>query len=533
VRAQPDTLRYRARKFVARNRGIVMAGLLVLMALIGFGTMMGLQARRIARERDRAERERVAATDVLRILTGLFEKANPRRVPGGDTVRVATLLEEAEQQIELLEDEPARQAALLRAVGRMHWARGRYDRAEALLRRSWEQQEATAGADDLEAARTYHELAQAVSAHRGSDAARGLFDSSAVRLRRLLGAEHAEVRAALQELALAAPDGATTRALLAQVVELERRSPGGDSIAIAARLTAEGSERWNRGRTAEAAALFEASLAILRVRRGPDDPDRLTVTHNLAAALGGRGEFTRAESLQRLVLETAERIRAPLSSLGGYQELLALSLANQGRLAEAETLEREALAKLGAGLAPEHPLIANALRNLAIVVAARGRVQEGLTLLDSAITRARTRGADGVRSWGYMVGQRVPLLLQLGRVEDAARAAAVADSLVRATSAEGEGRLAEADRWVGMVAFVRGRYGLAAERFARASELYRELLPARHPQAARASCLLGSALAAQGRRDAALPLLRNGCPVHDAWGLAEPLVGEWGRAALR
>ena len=332
VRAQPDRLAYRARKFFARNRVLLLAIAAIAALIVGAGVAAALQARRATRERDRAERERTAANEVVQILTGLFDRANPRKVSGGDTVRVAALLDEAEQRIEGLTAEPERQAALLKAVGAMRAARGDYGQAEKLLRRSAQMQWKLHGPDDLEAARTYQELARVVNNYRGADAARPLFDSSLTLLRRVERPAGADVHQALLDLAVVTPDRDRARALIAETVAMDRRTPGIDSVAIAERLHAQAVEQLALGRSREAVTLFEATLEILSARRGPDDPDRLVVVNNLSTALADAGAYAQAESLQRIALATAERVRAPADSRAGDHERLALSLVSLGQL---------------------------------------------------------------------------------------------------------------------------------------------------------------------------------------------------------
>ncbi|MGH9888750.1 MAG: serine/threonine-protein kinase, partial [bacterium] len=91
VMARPDSVGYRARKFVGRNRALVAAVASIALLLVGFATTATLQARRVSRERDRAQRERVAADEVLSILTRLFERGDPNKHPGGDPLRVTSL----------------------------------------------------------------------------------------------------------------------------------------------------------------------------------------------------------------------------------------------------------------------------------------------------------------------------------------------------------------------------------------------------------------------------------------------------------
>jgi len=188
------------------------------------------------------------------------------------------------------------------------------------------------------------------------------------------------------------------------------------------------------------------------------------------------------------------------------------------------------VALLQAGLAPSNGLIDNAQRNLAVIVAQRGRVVEGLALLDSSIVRSRARSVPGA---AYQTGQRVPMLLQLDRVGEAWRDAVYADSVLRTRYPEDDWHLGEADRWVGLAAFARGDYRIAAARFGAALEIRRQDRADTTFGPAQMACALGSALEALGRREEALRLLRQACPIHDAGAVPDPLIAKWGRAAVR
>ena len=533
VRAQPDRLGYRARKFVSRNRLLVGGGALLGLLLLGFALTATTQARRLRVERDNAERERAVSADVVQILTGLFERANPRKVPGGDTVRVSALLDEAEQRVERMVDDTARQAALLRAVGQMHNARGQYERAERLLRRSAELQWAARGPGDLEAARTYHELATVVHFFRGPTLSRPMLDSSLARFRRLEGPDGADVQVALADLAIATAAPAERRALLDELVAIQSRQPGVDSMAVAGRLHAQATDLLGQGRALEAIGLYQATLDILAARLPPEHPDRRAVANNLAVALSGTGDFAAAERLQREELQRLLAEQPSADVRAGAQERLAITLAHRGALEEAETLERAAIGGLREGLAPDHPQVGSALRNLALILAARGRPVEGLAYLDSAIAQGMVAGvARDPAGTAYLIGQRAPILLRLGRLADAAAAAHLGDSVLHAPGGTSVRRALDADRWVAMVSFAQGAYDTVIAR----TTLYLEAQAPNggllRPEPAQVQCLLGAALAARGRRAEAREALAQGCPVHDAWGLAHPMVTDWGRRAL-
>ncbi len=533
VRAQPDRLGYRARKFIGRNRLLVGGGAGLAVLLLGFALTATIQARRLRVERDAAERERAVSADVVQILTGLFERANPRKVAGGDTVRVSVLLDEAEQRVERMVDDTARQAALLRAVGQMHLARGQYERAARLLRRSAELQWAVRGPEDLEAARTYHELCTVVHAYRGAVASRPMFDSSLARFRRLQGPDGPDVEVALSDLATATAAPGPRRALLDELVAIQARQPGVDSMAIAGRLHTQAVDLLGQGRAREAATLFQATLDILAARLPPENGDRQAVTNNLAMALGRAGDVAEAERLQREALARVLAGHQAPDARAGAQERLALTLARVGQLAEAEQLEREAIAGLREGLAPGHPLIGSALRNLALILTGRGRPREGLAYLDSAIALAgRAEGGPDTLEIAYLTGQRSQILLRLGRDAEAAAAAHYGDSVFQVRAASSVRRRTDAHRWVAMVSFAQGAYDTT---IARATAMLEAQPPnggALGPEVSQIQCVLGAALAARGRREEARVALGQGCPAHDAWGLANPLVTAWGREAL-
>jgi hypothetical protein len=104
---------------------------------------------------------------------------------------------------------------------------------------------------------------------------------------------------------------------------------------------------------------------------------------------------------------------------------------------------------------------------------------------------------------------------------------------VRASTTEGDLDRADALVRQGMTHFASGDAAGAAARFDSARVMLAAALPAAHPRVAATECGNGVALAALGRYEEATPRLRRGCPVHERWGLAEPLLVSWGRAAMR
>jgi len=524
VLARPDSVRYRFGKFVRRNRALVAAGGAAVVLVAAFGAVSTLQARRIARERDRADHERGAAEEVLGILTGLFEQADPNKHPGGDTLRVTSLLDEAERQVAGLTD-PGRQAALQRAVGRMRVARGEYQRGLALLQRAHDERRRLFGPDDIEAARIQHEIAKTTLAYRGDEAARPLLDSSLAEVRRLLGNRNDDVRAATSDLLMVTYDSVAARALIDSLAELDRTAPTTDPILIAEELNRRATEQLSAGRYDEGAALFRATLGVLDGHLPPEHEDVHTVERNLAAALYMGDHLQEAERMQRAEIAFEQRVRGPVITRAIAEEALALTMVAEGRADSADAHERAALRLFREGAAPEHWRIWSAERNLAFIAASRGHVVDGLALLDSSIADA-SAGPGGAERSGYLAAQRIPFLLRLGHLSDATRSLAEAEQRLGTSSSVTRPHRADVNRYAAMIDLASGDAPRAVDRLRTAVSLTESpgdtvVKPGIN------SCLLGVALARAGRREEARPLLEAPCAAYAARGLPDSLILRW------
>ncbi len=528
--AVPDSFAYRVSKFVRRNRALVVGSAITALLVIGFAVTSTVQARRIARERDRAERERNSAEDVLRILTGLFERANPNTHPGGDTLRVTALLDSAELAVSALGNDPGRQAALWRAVGRMRLARGELARGLGLETNAYELRRKTFGPDDIEAARIQHEVGQALVDYRGETAARPVLDSALRDLERLLGDDNEEVRQAMNDLLAATFDSTLARPLLARLLALERVSPSRNPIAIAEDLHRQATERLAARRYGEAIALFRAALDIVTRQLPPEHDDVRTVRRNLAAAYYSDGQLAQAEAMQRADVALETRLNRSPVGRGMAHEALALTLFGAHHADSAESEERAAVEAFRAGAAPEYWRIWSALRNLAFMAYARGRVAGGLALLDSAIVLARLAN-DSSSTGGYLTAQRVPFLLRLNRTAEAAQSVVDAERRMGLSGAVSVSHRADVHRYAGMVSLANGDNAAASRRFQSAVDLTE---PAGSPEgiAEINSCLLGVSFARLGQSERATPLLAAPCDRYER-GTPDSLIVGWIEAARR
>lgn len=133
VRARPDTVGYRVRKFVGRNRVGASVGVVATLLLVGFAVAVSFQAREIGRERDLVALERDKAQRVADFMVELFEVADPSE-SRGNTITVREVLDRgADKILNELSDQPEIQSTLLMTIGRVYGSLGLFRRAGPLL----------------------------------------------------------------------------------------------------------------------------------------------------------------------------------------------------------------------------------------------------------------------------------------------------------------------------------------------------------------------------------------------------------------
>ncbi len=530
--AQPDSTWYRTKKLLARNRLVVISAATVMTLLIASSIVATVQARRLARERDASERERATAEAVIGLLTDVFNRANPLVVPGGDTLRVAALLDAGEQKVDSLSDSPAVQARMWHVLGNMRAARGEYARAKGLLERAWKEQKRLAGTDDdVEVARTYHDYARSVLLMDGPEAARPMFRASRARLPRLAGASRADSTSTLQELASVTPDVDEQNALLDTLLHVTDARTSDDSISMAGTFNVMGATVLPR-RPAEAVTDFQASLRIVSRVLPVEHPIRTTVVQNLMTAYMASGDYIRADSLAAIVAEIERRSERNGAKAPG------MTIANRGllraRLGDydgAERLLHESVSRYRSMQGPGHVGERSTLRDLALILGAHGKLREGVALFDSLI--ATDPAPDKPERKAHVTLQRARLLLREGRIDEAARDLAEVERVYRARLPATSGDFGQLRFWQGITAIAQGNPGAAVAGFDSTYTRLLESLPARHPAVLEEQCARWVAMVRDGQRTtvAADSAGRDACAGYARDGLAYPLLVAWGREA--
>ncbi|HXV91641.1 MAG TPA: serine/threonine-protein kinase [Gemmatimonadales bacterium] len=438
VLARPDSIGYRASKFVHRHRLAVTAAALLGLSLIGGVGATLWQASAARRERDRAADALRQSEDVTTFLLDLFQVADPRSTPG-DTVAGRAILRQGLARVDELRDQPAVQASMLDALGMVLVSIGHNERARELVERGLRLRQQIFGPAHLDVAESLRHLARVQRAQgEYADADTALRQAMAIeeaalgpdhpRLaetlsehgfllpylardpeppyrraleirRRALGPDHPLVGTSMGLVAGAARwkgDLPRAETLWRETLAFRRRVRGAEHADVAEAMLHLGDLLAYRGVTGEAERLFREALAVQRRTIGAEHPQLAHGLGSLAALLASRGEFAEAESLLRESLAIQLHLFGPdHSGVAGSFDALARLALRQGRLAQAESLQRVGLATWRRAVGPEHSATAGSMGNLADILAARGRYDEAERLVRDAIAIRAARHGPG------------------------------------------------------------------------------------------------------------------------------------------
>ncbi|PEN14298.1 hypothetical protein CRI94_04475 [Longibacter salinarum] len=326
IEARPLTLGYRTRKFVRRNRPIVVAGAIVCTLLLAYLATVTVQRQRIAEERDRVRLEAQTSAAVTDYLVDLFGATDPNRLEA-DPPTAPELLDKGLERIGLLGNQPRVQTRLLRVMGRAYQSIGEYEKADSLLTLAVETHERNFNMRDSELAVAYH-------VHAGLRMAQG---------------EYARAESLLVE----------------SIAILTDADDAGSDLVHALDRLADAQREMSRND--EARASYEKALSVEETLPLDQRGQRADILHGLGILRGEEGALVPAESL---ITESLRLYRnrpgvGPLS-LARVMSSLSVIHMKQMQLEEAEALLREALALKRQRLDSNHPRLASTINNLAV-----------------------------------------------------------------------------------------------------------------------------------------------------------------------
>jgi serine/threonine protein kinase len=387
VLAGPPSASYRASKFIRRHRfGVAVAAAAVVL-LIAFAATMAVQARRIAKERDRANREAETAKRVSRFMASMFKVADPHQARG-NTITAREVLDKASKDIHTgLAKDPEVQAEMMHLMGGVYDNLGLYPQAQLLFDDAVEIRKRVLGAENPETLKSIHGVSRLLREQgRYAEAEKMQRDTLAVE-RRVLGNENPDTLDSVAELAVILDNEARypeAEKLAQEALDTDRRVLGVEDdqwamIVLASVFTDE-------GRLADAEKLYREALEIRRRVLGPDQPDTLSVMDGFATTLALEHHNEEAEKILRETLDIRQRVLGPdhRDTLMSMNNLANMQFI-EGHYGEAEKLERQTLEIQRRILGPDHPDTAMSTYNLGGIALHKGKPDEALSLLRDAI----------------------------------------------------------------------------------------------------------------------------------------------------
>jgi tetratricopeptide (TPR) repeat protein len=392
ITARPDTLAYRAAKFVRRNRTAVVLATLAVIATGGGVVGTVLQARTARQQRDVAVRERDRATRITGFMTDMFKVSDPYE-GRGNSITAREVLDKAAQQIENgMARDPEAQAHMMYVMGEVYDNLGLVPQAESLIARAAELQRQALGPEHPETL-TSQSLLAVIFVETGRDAEGEKLQRETLAVRsRVLGPEHPDTVHSMGRLAAVLSwqgRHAEAEKLEREALAIQSRVFGPehpDTLRLTNSLASILRSTGDEGRYAEAETMQREAIATERRVFGPEHPDTLNGMLNLGVILRRRGKHAEAEKVYREILPIQSRVVGPEHpDTLNLRDALATAVAKQGRYQEAEGLYRETRAIQQRIFGPEHAYTANSTYNLACLAAVQGHREEALSLLNQAV----------------------------------------------------------------------------------------------------------------------------------------------------
>jgi eukaryotic-like serine/threonine-protein kinase len=388
VLARQRNFTYLAKKFLARNRWPVAAGLSFLLLLIGSLISTIYQSRIIAQERDRAELS-------SRFLEGLFSAADPEHTQG-NRLTINDLLDDGLNRARAIAD-PATRHTLMDTIAVAYYSLGLFEKSARVHYELLQAYEQSGQGNTPRAALTLGYLAESESARDHHDIASNLAQRSVTIARKLK------------------PQDPTTlaRTLLHQCVHLHQASRFNlavDSCAEADTVAAQSTLAANRraeilvaygralqdhNRLPDAERAFEQALPFARSSGVNINSTSAQVLSGLASLYYRQDKFPLAEKTLREAISFKRKLY-PNGHLDLARSLnnLANIVSSQQRDKEAVPIFEEAHRYYRQALGTQSSELASSLSNLAMAKSFLREYQTAADLMESVVNmQAATVGA--------------------------------------------------------------------------------------------------------------------------------------------
>jgi serine/threonine-protein kinase len=506
VIARPDTLGYRAGKFVQRHKfGVAAASLLVTLAL-GFGIMTKVQANRIALERDKAEQ-------VSQFLVDIFQVSDPSEARG-DTITAREILAKGAERISKeLRNQQEVQATLMDVIGRVYHKLGLYEKATPILETALVTRQKLLGTAHPEVAASLNHLASLQIAKGNFVAADSLLQKSLEIRHGLFGKENLEVAenlANLASLSYQKEDYKTAEPFCREALNIRRKLLGAEHLLVCQSMSDLAIVLTRKRDFAAADSLLRTALAIQRKLLGAEHPEVASALYNLAELLGFQGDLAGAMSSYREALALRRKI------LGNDHPDVAITLGSmagillkQGNSQEALAMSREALTIIRKNNRSDIPDAARILYNLASALHNNGEHAAAVPLYREVLTINRKRFGNESTSIATILNSLAAPLYSMNDFKAAESLYREALAMRRKLVGNEHLLVCQSLNNLASLLYDKGEFTEAEKLFREAVKMRDRILPAGAPFAAASLANLGSLLVDKGSFQEAEGLLRE------------------------
>jgi eukaryotic-like serine/threonine-protein kinase len=389
VLAGPPSASYRASKFIRRHRFGVAVAVAAALLLIAFAATMAVQTRRIAKERDRANREAETSRRVSQFMASMFKVADPHQARG-NTITARDILDKASKDIHTgLAKDPEVQSEMMHLMGGVYDNLGLYPQAQSLFADAIDIRRRVLGPENPDTLKSMHGLCRPLREQGQYAEAEKLQRATLDVQRRVLGNENPDTLASVAELAIILDSQARypeAEKLAQEALDTDRRVLGVEDDQTQWAMIILASVFADEGRLADAEKLYREALDIRRRVLGPDQPDTLSVMDAYATTLAMEHHNDEAEKMLRETLEIRRRVLGPdhRDTLMSMNNLANMQFI-EGHYEDSERLERQTLEIQRRVLGPDHPDTAMSTYNLGGIALHKGKPDEALALLREAV----------------------------------------------------------------------------------------------------------------------------------------------------
>ncbi|MBN1567649.1 MAG: serine/threonine protein kinase [Acidobacteria bacterium] len=397
ILARPPNAMYQLRKMAARHKvGFGFAAAIAALIVI-FAVVMSIQAERIARERDRANREAKISKQVSGFMRDLFRAPDPFMGKGKE-VTAREILDEGSARIASeLKDQPEVRMELALLMGESYHRLGVQDKALDLAQNALEIGRKRHGDESAATANALNVLG-AIWLEKGDlvNSEKYFQDSLKIR-RKIFGPDSIEAAENINDIAMVNHEKGDYKKAeegMRESLVLYRKAPGDNRKEIAVLLGNLAIVLKDREKLSEAAPLFEEALAIKRRIHGDIHPAVASAMNNLAMLHMRVKNFSEAEKLFQDALAIDIRTLGELHrEVSRIQNNLGLLYLSTGQLEKSADYFRQSIRVDSKLLGENNPDMGGPYQNLGSVLARMKKFPEAEEMLRKGLSLHRLRFA--------------------------------------------------------------------------------------------------------------------------------------------